>query len=246
MNGIDPAEWNPETDTDLAATYNVKTLEKKAQNKALLQKENGLAVDPKAPLVGMVSRLVDQKGMDILIPALSTLVGMGVQFVLLGTGEERYHQVLRDFAKKNKGKAAVHILFDPKMAKHIYAGSDMFLVPSYYEPCGLGQMIAFRYGTVPVVRETGGLADTVKNYDLKTGQGTGFSFRDYTAEALVSTVERAVNVFRDDTKCSYARFRWSKRAVGVADFSLINHDIHYVIAKNPAPCAIPAQAGLQI
>src|SRR5207249_3643486 len=134
-------------------------------NKNALQKDNNLSVDPKVPLVGVVTRLVDQKGIDILIPALAPLLAMGAQFLLLGTGEEKYHQALLDFAKKNKGRAAVHILFDPKMAKQIYAGSDMILVPSYYEPCGLGQMIALRFGTVPVVRETGGLADTVQNYD---------------------------------------------------------------------------------
>lgn len=200
VNGIDPEEWNPESDTDLPAAFTAKKIEKKYLNKAELQKEDHLKVDPKAPLIGMVTRLVDQKGIDILLPALTAMMDMGVQFVLLGTGEERYHHILREFAKKNKGRASVHILFDMRMAKLIYAGCDMLLVPSYYEPCGLGQMIALRFGTIPVVRATGGLADTVQDFDPKTSQGTGFVFKDYTPEALTDAVRRAVETYKNEKK----------------------------------------------
>ena len=200
VNGIDPEEWNPETDRDIAAHFSAAKIEKKTGNKTALQKENNLPVSPRKPLIGMVTRLVDQKGLDILISALGPLMQMGVQFVLLGTGEEKYHHVLRDFAKKNKNQCAVHILFDAKMAKRIYAGSDMMLMPSYYEPCGLGQMIALRFGSIPVVRETGGLADTIRNFDPKTAGGNGFSFRDYTPEALLDSVERALKIYEDEAE----------------------------------------------
>jgi starch synthase len=197
VNGIDYMEWNPETDPDIPAQYSLKNLEKKAVNKKELQKENELAMDPSAPLFGMVSRLVDQKGIDILIPALAKILEMGGQFVLLGTGEEKYHQLFREMAKKNKGQIGIHILFDPKMAKRIYAGCDTMLIPSYYEPCGLAQMIALRYGTIPAVRLTGGLADTIQEFNPKTGEGNGFGFEDYTSDALVETLKRSIAVFED-------------------------------------------------
>ena len=200
VNGIDLQEWNPETDPDLAASYGIRSVEKKRINKAALQKENNLALDPRLLLCGVVSRLVDQKGIDLLIPALAPALEQGIQFVILGTGEEKYHQWLREIAKKNKGKCSVHILFDPRMAKRIYAGADTLLMPSYYEPCGLGQMIALRFGTIPVVRATGGLADTVQNYDPRTGLGNGFSFQDYASGALVDALGRASEVYRNEKK----------------------------------------------
>ncbi len=200
VNGIDLEDWNPQTDKEIVAQFSAEKIDKKWINKNALQKENGLVLDPKQPLLGVVSRLVDQKGMDILIPALPAMMQRGIQIVLLGTGEEKYHQVLRELAKKNKGRCAVHILFDPKMAKRIYAGCDMLLVPSYYEPCGLGQMISLRFGTIPVVRHTGGLADTVQNYDFKTSKGNGFSFKDYSAEALLAALDRAVEVYKSHDK----------------------------------------------
>ncbi|MBI3316384.1 MAG: glycogen synthase GlgA [Candidatus Omnitrophica bacterium] len=196
VNGIDPQEWDPEIDEDLAENYSLKRPSGKTTNKIDLQKENGLNPDVKIPLLGMVTRLADQKGMDIFIPAISALLEMGAQIVLLGTGEEKYHQMLRDIAKKNKGKIAVHILFDSKMAKRIYGGSDMMLFPSYYEPCGLGQMIALRFGTIPVVRATGGLADTIQEFDGTRRLGNGFLFEDYTSEALGAACRRALSLFR--------------------------------------------------
>ncbi len=183
INGIDPKEWKPETD--------------KGTSKSALQKENGFSVDPKVPVVGLISRLVDQKGIDIVIPAVSEMGRLGVQFVVLGTGEEKYHQTLREIAKKNKSFVGVHVLFDAKMAKRIYAGCDMLLVPSYYEPCGLSQLIALRFGTIPVVRETGGLADTIHDFNPQTREGNGFVFKDYSSEALLGALKRALKVFAD-------------------------------------------------
>lgn len=198
VNGVDPKEWNPETDTDIAAQYQLRKIDKKWINKNALQKENNMKVDTKTPLVGIIARLVDQKGIDILIPAIGEMARLGAQFVLLGTGDEKYHQVLREVAKKGKGKVGIHILFDAKMAKRMYAGCDMMLVPSYYEPCGLGQLIALRFGTLPIVRATGGLADTIQEFNPETGEGNGFVFEDYTSEALLGAVARALRTFQDE------------------------------------------------
>jgi len=199
INGIDPKDWDPATDPDIDTNYDLKDLSGKKVNKAALQKENGFKADPGIPLLGFVARLVDQKGLDILVPVLEQLSRQqDVQMVLLGTGEDQYHQVLRDLAKKNKKWFGVHILFDPKMAKKIYAGSDMLLIPSYYEPCGLGQIIALRYGTVPIVRATGGLADTIQNFESATQQGNGFTFENYTSDALYAALLKAVKTFKQE------------------------------------------------
>lgn len=196
LNGIDFEEWNPETDRDIVAQYSFRKIDKKWINKTALQKENDFKVDPKVPVVSIITRLVDQKGLDILIPAMEKFKDLGLQFVLLGTGEERYHKILRDIAKRYKRHFGVHIVFDAKMAKRIYAGSDILLLPSYYEPCGLGQMISLRFGAVPVVRATGGLADTILEFDPATGKGNGFLFTDYTSEAFLEALERALRVFK--------------------------------------------------
>ncbi len=198
VNGIDFEEWNPSKDSDLVKSYSLQTIAERTQNKIALQKENDFKVDPKIPLLGIVSRLVEQKGIDILIPALEEIAQKGFQFVLLGTGAEAYHQIFREIAKRKRGQFGIHILFDAPMAKRIYSGADMMLFPSYYEPCGLGQMIALRYGAIPVVRATGGLADTIQDFTPLTGKGNGFVFKDYTREAFLEALERAGTVFRDE------------------------------------------------
>ncbi len=198
VNGIDPREWDPATDPDIQANFSATQPAKKKLNKAALQKENGFVVDEKTPLLGFVARLVDQKGLDILIPLLDKFAQLDLQFVLLGTGEEKYHHVLRDLAKKNKKWFGVHILFDAKMAKKIYAGADALLFPSYYEPCGLGQIIGLRYGAVPIARATGGLADTIEEFDPVTRSGNGFLFEDYTSEAFLTVVLKALKVYKQD------------------------------------------------
>ena len=195
VNGIDPLEWNPEKDPDLPKRFSLKKLEDKGVNKTTLQKENHFKVDKKIPLLGIITRLVDQKGLDLLVSAMEGFIKRDVQFVLLGTGEEKYHQVFRELGKKYPEQLGIHIVFDAKMAKRIYAGADLFLIPSRYEPCGLGQLISFRFGTVPLVRETGGLADTVQNFDPKTGQGNGFVFKDYEPKAFLEAVDRALEVY---------------------------------------------------
>ncbi len=197
INGIDPGEWDPEKDPELPSHFSAGDLKGKALNKAKLQKENQFKAAGRIPLFGIVTRLADQKGFDILAPAIEGLMKRGIQLVLLGTGDEKYHQLLSELTGKYKGQLGCHLLFDPKMAKRIYAGSDVFLMPSRYEPCGLGQLISFRYGTVPLVRETGGLADTVRDFDSKTGEGTGFVFREYTTGAFLKAVDRAVEVFEN-------------------------------------------------
>lgn len=198
LNGIDPKDWDPETDLDLEAQYNARNPEKKRLNKAALQKENGFKVDETIPVLGFVARLVDQKGLDILIPFLEQMAAENLQVVLLGTGDEKYHQILRDLAKKNKKWLGVHILFDAKVAKRIYAGSDLFLFPSYYEPCGLGQLIGLRYGTIPVARAVGGLADSIEEFNASTQKGNGFLFQEYTSEALTSAIVKAMKVFKQE------------------------------------------------
>lgn len=197
VNGIDPKEWDPEVDLDIPAHFSLKKLDGKATCKAALQRENHFKVDSRIPLLGIITRLADQKGLDILAPAMEGFVKRGVQFVLLGTGEEKYHQIFQALAKKYPSQVGVHILFDAKMAKRIYAGSDVFLMPSRYEPCGLGQLISFRFGTVPLVRETGGLADTVEDFDPKTAKGTGFVFKEYETKALLKALDRALGVYQN-------------------------------------------------
>ncbi len=223
VNGIDPEEWNPESDRDLAAHFSAKKTEGKEACKAALQKENQLKVDPKIPLLGMITRLADQKGLDILAPAVETIMKKGLQFVLLGTGEERYHQMFRELGKKYSSQLGVHILFDAKLAKRIYAGSDIFLMPSQFEPCGLGQMISLRFGTIPLVRETGGLADTIQDFNPKTGEGNGFVFKEYKTQAFLEALDRAVKVYGDPKL-------WSKLVKNgmKCDFSWRSSAKHYL------------------
>ena len=206
LNGLDYEVWNPATDQDIAVNYDVASPLSppklggmkggRVENKLALQREAGLTPDPDVPLVGMISRLADQKGFDILAEAIGQLMELDLQFVLLGTGDERYHRIFANVAGKYQGQAAVFLKFDPVLARRIYAGSDAFLMPSRFEPCGLGQLIAMRYGSVPIVRSIGGLADTVQGFDPTTGQGNGFAFSDYSEEALLTAVKKAVETYR--------------------------------------------------
>ena len=195
LNGLDYEVWNPATDREIAVNYDAASLDRRVQNKLALQREAELPLDPDILLVGMISRLADQKGFDILAEAIDQLMELDLQFVLLGTGEERYHGIFANVAGKYQGQAAVFLKFDAVLARRIYAGSDAFLMPSRFEPCGLGQLIAMRYGSVPIVRSIGGLADTVQDFDPTTGQGNGFAFSDYSEEALLAAVERALKTY---------------------------------------------------
>jgi starch synthase len=167
----------------------------------------------------MVSRLVDQKGLDILLEAMPEILSRPLQFVLLGSGDERYEEAFRSLARSHPGKVSVTTGFNGILAQRIYAGSDMFLMPSRFEPCGLGQLIAMRYGSIPVARRTGGIADTVSEYDVSTGTGTGFLFDRYEAEDLVAALDRALDKYRDRSTWNHivkqameTDFSWNKSA----------------------------------
>lgn len=197
LNGIDTEYWNPATDPHIRQRYDLASLRLRAVNKAALQQEARLPVRAEVPLLGMVTRLDTLKGIDLLSPVLEHLLQSDVQFVLLGTGEPKYHQMMESLQARFPEKVRVFLRFDEPLAHRIYAGCDLFLMPSRFEPCGLGQMIAMRYGAVPVVRKTGGLADTVLDYHERPDRATGFSFEEYTPEAFLEALERALRVYRD-------------------------------------------------
>ena len=198
LNGIDVDTWDPSRDSSLPETYDAGHLEKKRVSKAAVLRGFGLPADRAAldrPLVGMISRLVDQKGMDVIAAAADRLVRLEASFVVLGEGEERYQDFWRALAARHPDRVAVRIGFDESQAHLIEGGADIFLMPSRFEPCGLSQMYSMRYGTIPVVRATGGLEDTVRDYNPVTGEGTGFKFHDYTPAALLGALDRALEAF---------------------------------------------------
>ena len=196
VNGIDYNEYNPETDTFIAQQYNARNFRKeKVKNKVALQQELGLEVDPGKMMIGMVSRLTDQKGFDLIAYVMDELCQDNVQLVILGTGEERYENMFRHFDWKYNGKVSAQIYYSEPMSHKVYASSDAFLMPSLFEPCGLSQLMSLRYGTVPIVRETGGLKDTVEPYNEFGNSGTGFSFTNYNAHEMLSIIRYAENIY---------------------------------------------------
>jgi len=200
LNGIDYDQWDPARDPHVPEPYDARNLSGKVAAKRALLARFGLAVDAAAlerPLVGLISRLVDQKGFDLLAEIADELVGLDASFVLLGTGERRYEDLWLALAARHPDRVAAKIGFDEPLAHLIEAGADLFLMPSRFEPCGLNQMYSLRYGTVPLVRAVGGLGDTVRNYNPRTGEGTGFSFDDYSAQALLNTLVWALGIYRD-------------------------------------------------
>ena len=201
VNGIDYDVFNPKTDPALAVNYSASAfINAKKKNKTALQKELGLKVDPKIMLIGIVSRLTDQKGMDILSCILNDLMQDEVQIAVLGTGEQRFEDTFRYFASAYSQNVSANIRYSEELAHRIYAGSDAFLMPSLFEPCGLSQLISMRYGTVPIVRKTGGLRDTVIPYFENPEEGTGFSFDMYSSEALLGTIRGVEGMFYDNKK----------------------------------------------
>jgi len=198
VNGVDYNVWNPEIDELIPANYSADDLSGKAECKAQLQRSQKLPVKSDVPLIGLISRLADQKGFDILAEIFDELMGFDLQFVLLGTGMPKYHKVFEQLARKYPGKLAANITFDNHLAHQIEAGSDMYLMPSSYEPCGLNQIYSLKYGSVPIVRETGGLKDTIVNVTNKTlndNTATGFSFRVYKSAALLEAIKRALALY---------------------------------------------------
>ena len=197
LNGINAEEYNPSKDTMIPQKYSIKNYEEgKAVNKKSIQEQLGLEVNPGAPLCSMISRLVDQKGLDLLLRVVEEMLYDGMQIVILGTGDAYYERSLADIAARNPGKMCACISFDNGLAHTLYAGSDIFLMPSLFEPCGLSQLIAMTYGTIPIVRETGGLRDTVVPYNEFTGEGNGFSFANINAHEFLFVTKYACDLYR--------------------------------------------------
>ena len=205
VNGIDYERFNPETDEYLVKKYNASNFRKeKSKNKKALQEQLGLTVDEKKMMIGIVSRLTDQKGFDLIAYVMDELCRDDVQIVVLGTGSEQYENMFRHFDWKYADKVSANIYYSDELSDRIYASSDAFLMPSLFEPCGLSQLIALRYGTIPIVRETGGLKDTVKPYNEYEGTGTGFSFVNYNAHEMLHTIRYAEKIYYD------RRREWNK------------------------------------
>lgn len=197
LNGIDNDRYDPLIDPYLIMPYHDIPLAK-IENKKFLQSVMGLPIAPDKAVLGMVSRLVNQKGLDLLVHVMEEIFELDVQMVILGTGDTRYEEMLLYFAAKYPKKLAIRLAFSDKLAHEIYAGADLLLMPSRFEPCGISQMNAMRYGTIPVVRETGGLKDTIMTYDEMTGVGNGFSFVNYNAHELLFAVQRAVGIYHQE------------------------------------------------
>lgn len=231
LNGIDVAAFNPATDKRIAANYTVDDRSGKAVCKAKLQEELGLEVRDDRPLMVMVTRLTRQKGMDLVMYALDRILSGGVQVAVLGTGDRDYEDGLRYFQDKYPGTMAARIEFDPALSQRMYAAADMFLMPSKFEPCGLSQIIAMRYGTLPIVRETGGLKDTVIPYNEFTGEGTGFSFTNFNGDEMGDAVFRAARLFWDNrdawnqlvTQAMSQDFSWTRSADKYLDLYFFMH-----------------------
>jgi starch synthase len=209
VNGLDMDVWNPAVDSTIAARFDSDTLEKRVANKAALQAEAGIAAEPRAPLLAVVSRLDTQKGFGIATAPIRRWLSGGGQFALLGTGQPALQHEFAMIERDNPGRASVRLRFDPGYARRIYAGADMILIPSRYEPCGLTQMIAMRYGAVPVARRTGGLSDTVT--DVGDPGGTGFMFDDFNSGALADALERAVRVYAQPQRWAEIQQRGMRR-----------------------------------
>ena len=231
LNGIDVAGFDPATDKRIAANYTVEDRSGKAVCKAKLQEELGLEVRDDRPLMVMVTRLTRQKGMDLVMYALDRILAGGVQVAVLGTGDRDYEDGLRYFQDKYPGTMAARIEFDPALSQRMYAAADMFLMPSKFEPCGLSQIIAMRYGTLPIVRETGGLKDTVVPYNEFTGEGTGFSFSNFNGDEMGDAVFRAARLFWDNhdawnqlvTQAMSQDFSWTRSADKYLDLYFFMH-----------------------
>jgi starch synthase len=259
LNGIDVDAWNPQTDPYIPKRYGVEDLSGKAAAKAALQRAYKLPARPDTPLIGVVTRLAEQKGCDLLAEALPEIVARGAQFVLLGSGDPAYEDLFRNAAKRHPSHVGVTIAYDDALAHLVEAGSDLFLMPSRYEPCGLNQMMSLRYGTVPVVRATGGLADTVVEAEPDAG-GNGFVFVPYETPALVAAVDRALARFRDaawwralQVRGMSGDFSWDtsarhyvsvyRRALALSDRQEVGASIGVSLGTPPETIAIPAVGG---
>lgn len=253
LNGIDVAGFDPATDKRIAANYTVEDRSGKAVCKAKLQEELGLEVRDDRPLMVMVTRLTRQKGMDLVMYALDRILSGGVQVAVLGTGDRDYEDGLRYFQDKYPGTMAARIEFDPALSQRMYAAADMFLMPSKFEPCGLSQIIAMRYGTLPIVRETGGLKDTVIPYNEFTGEGTGFSFSNFNGDEMGDAVFRAARLFWDNrdawnqlvTQAMSQDFSWTRSADKYLDLYFFMHPEIERPAASEAAAAVDETAAAE-
>ncbi len=219
INGIDYEDWSPEKDPHIPAKYDQKNTDNKKLCKAALQEAFDLPAAGNLPLIGTISRLADQKGFDLIAASMEEMLSYGTQYVVLGTGERRYHDLFTELSKKFPKSFSVKIAYDNRLAHLIEAGADMFLMPSRYEPCGLNQLYSLKYGTVPVVRGVGGLEDTITDYTEAPDKGTGFKFYDYSNEAMLDAIKRALKVYEDKQKwlslikrCMGEDFSWQRSA----------------------------------
>jgi starch synthase len=219
INGLDYSLWDPKIDKHIFTNYDHSDLSGKGKNKKELQKLCGLLVKEDVPLLGFVGRLAEQKGIDILSDIIRDLDTLNMQVVILGTGDLKYHNLLEEVAKRIPKSFSLNLKFDDVLAHRIYAGCDMFLMPSRYEPCGLGQMISFKYGTIPVAYRTGGLADTVMDYNSGTNKGNGFVFSQYCKDTFLDAIKRGVYLYADKKswanlvkKAMQLNFSWEESA----------------------------------
>lgn len=219
LNGADYEQWDPEHDKFIPHQYNAKTIELKRDNKMTLNRIFNLD-DNDAPIIGMITRLAKQKGIELVIEGIGRIIAMGFKLVLLGSGDKPYEEKIKEIANRYKGRVGVKIGFDNNLAHLIEAGADLFLMPSMYEPCGLNQMYSLRYGTVPVVRATGGLNDTIVEYEITSGKGNGFKFNGMNVDEMLSALKRAMLIYNDRQKwneliksCMAYDFSWDKSAI---------------------------------
>jgi starch synthase len=219
LNGIDPSVWNPAIDRHIAKNFTAADLSGKDACKADLQKAVGLPLSPDAPLIGIISRFIEQKGIQLIIEGAPDIVKLKGQLVLLGRGERETEMKVAEVAKAYPQSVAAMITFSDKLAHQIEAGSDFFLMPSLYEPCGLNQMYSLAYATIPIVRATGGLDDTITNYSERTGRGNGFKFRDFSVKAMMTSVKKAVNLYKKPkafaklrSNAFHSDFTWKRSA----------------------------------
>ncbi|MFC1616688.1 glycogen synthase GlgA [Candidatus Margulisiibacteriota bacterium] len=215
INGLDYAVWSPEKDRKIPKRYSIDSLHHKDENRKKLMEISGLEYKENTPIISIISRLADQKGFDLLAESMDELLKKDIKFVILGTGDQKYHELFDKLEKKYPDKFKAHLKFDAKLAQLIYAGSDIFLMPSLYEPCGLGQLISLKYGTVPVVRATGGLADTITDINKDSAKGNGFTFKEYKSKELLAAINRSLDIFSNNKE------KWQKIQINgmSADYS---------------------------
>jgi starch synthase len=236
INGIDYEDWNPEKDPFLPAQFNAEHLQNKMVCKKALQEAFGLPIKDSVPLLATISRLADQKGFDLISSAMEEMLSLGLQYVVLGTGERKYHDLFTALGKKFPKSFSVKIAYDNRLAHLIEGGGDMFLMPSRYEPCGLNQLYSLKYGTIPIVRGVGGLEDTIVDYTKAPGRGTGFKFYEYSREAMLESIKRALKVYGKKEawrslvgRCMAEDFSWERSAkeyMGLYGKAIENHEPH--------------------